>query len=137
MQWENVNGMAVPKFPRLPDEFTDVDVAGMYAEAVRVGVSDMASASEMGSRPDGESLNDFCSEDIYTRYITIWMAITAMAVGGAAWRADFEDAYFQLPLSLRSPVVTWLVSNGEGIRMVFVGVLSVLDRSRGCSRRLQ
>ena len=26
----------------------------------------------------------------------------AMAVGGAAWRADFEDAYFQLPLSLRS-----------------------------------
>eukprot|EP01050_Picozoa_sp_SAG11_P012500 SAG11_NODE_1391_length_5051_cov_4.319063_4_plen_270_part_00 len=54
------------------------------------------------SRPDGESLNDFCNEDIYTRYITIWMAITAMAVGGAAWRADFEDAYLQLPLSLRS-----------------------------------
>ena len=54
------------------------------------------------SRPDGESLNDFCSEDIFTRYINIWMAITAMAVGGAAWRADFEDAYFQLPLSMRS-----------------------------------
>lgn len=26
VQWENVNGLAVPKFPRLPDEFTDVDV---------------------------------------------------------------------------------------------------------------
>eukprot|EP01050_Picozoa_sp_SAG11_P014775 SAG11_NODE_1854_length_4165_cov_16.365224_3_plen_291_part_00 len=48
VQWANVNGRAVPKFPALPDEFTDVDVAGMYKEALRVGVSDMASASEMG-----------------------------------------------------------------------------------------
>lgn len=54
------------------------------------------------SRPDGDSFNDHCSDDIFTRYINIWMALTAMSSGGAAWRADFQDAYFQLPLSLRS-----------------------------------
>ena len=45
---ENVNGFAVPRFPKLPDEFTDIDVGGMYALAAKEGVSDMATASGMG-----------------------------------------------------------------------------------------
>ena len=42
---ENVNGFAVPRYPKLPDEFTDIDVGGMYALAAKEGVSDMATAS--------------------------------------------------------------------------------------------
>eukprot|EP01051_Picozoa_sp_SAG22_P001173 SAG22_NODE_44_length_24912_cov_33.648894_4_plen_184_part_00 len=58
---ENVGGFAVPRVPRLPDEFTDVRVGAMYETAVSEGVSDMRSASGMGlygigaaaSRPGG------------------------------------------------------------------------------------
>lgn len=53
------------------------------------------------SRPEGDSLNDQTTM-LRTRYINILMAMMAMARGGSAWRADFEDSFHQIPLSLWS-----------------------------------
>jgi hypothetical protein len=47
VQFVNVNGMAVVRKPRLPDQYTEVRVLQMYTEAVHRGVTDMAIASTM------------------------------------------------------------------------------------------
>ena len=65
------------------------------------------------SRPDGESLNDMSDGELRTAYINIWMAMAAMAVGGSAWRADFEDSFHQLPLSRRSRRLAGFVWQGR------------------------
>ena len=46
--WINVEGGAVVRQPRLPDEFTEVRVLQLYTECVHKGVSDQETASSLG-----------------------------------------------------------------------------------------
>jgi hypothetical protein len=45
---KNVQGWAQPRFPELPDAYTEMRVAALYAEGVKQGASDMGILSEIG-----------------------------------------------------------------------------------------
>ena len=45
---QNVDGWARPRFPQLPDEFTEMRVEALYQEGVKEGASDLGILSEVG-----------------------------------------------------------------------------------------
>ena len=72
VQIVNVNGRAVVRMPRLPDEFTEVDVLRVYTEAVRRNVNDMAIVSMMALYGLQSGCSASATSNLWPNYNGAW-----------------------------------------------------------------